>query len=838
MAKSRQGQKVSRPDSKRRKEEKLTDQDIFGGLLGTVYNLSAEDRLRISFGPLGETGLFKEYFAQVPGIRTSEDFEKFAGSLPGAEEMAHIIKDEIIKEYGKLEDEINRVEAKRQEALEHPQIDVSDYVPEFARELLGRFKIKLGQDDLLTKDDFETLRPHLEGMITRMIKQRIKTRYAGGIRIGDTVEAVRMSGFDMDELMEPMYSYGGDEHDIPLGSKGEIISIDGSRNTILFDIGGKEVEWELHPTEMEGRGQNRYVSMVKKEGSAEAAAKVLIEKVEERLVPKYLQRAADLINARFDAEIISIASALKKRFDLGENQIISIINGEDFEYPVISSGRSEHNLGWDNLGSLAKIAMSAKKGRQIYYTPEGIKTEEGFRRSLIQAAKEIDPKGYAKLVKETCEEMAPLLIKQHYLKERELRVRGDTQDSLQQVMENLISRDVWFRRLLMYNQKDLYLAGDPFAPPSEELERVLKLESGDGCNYGKCTFCAEYAGADYFVKSPEEFARHAAEVKKRLGNDLRHVQRVFLSGANIFSRPPKILLRYLETVDRLFNRPERGMGRRDFIDRERGNIETYIRRVEAFSRTEGILTKSVDELKELFANNLKMIYWGAECGSDEILRYVNKGITREQMDQAIEKINQTDFMISIMIMPGLGGMRFYEEFVVSTRDFLNKLKPRYITFHTTTPKPGTRYVEIMKQEVDAGTNRPLTDEEVVEQMYDVVSGLDEGYRSLVATYYPPAAKIAINPIMFRGYLDNIRSATDYRPGDDSRNGKAQILYELTKYFREGGHVPSIAVPIGQFNKGSAIRDIAAITFAGRVIDTGKKKVRQGDEDGESRRLAV
>ena len=84
---------------------------------------------------------------------------------------------------------------------------------------------------------------------------------------------------------------------------------------------------------------------------------------------------------------------------------------------------------------------------------------------------------------------------------------------------------------------------------------------------------------------------------------------------------------------------------------------------------------------------------------------------------------------------------------------------------------------------------------VVEQMYDIVRGVTCEYRSLGATYYPPAAKIAINPIMFRGHLHR----------GEKRDIMSTIEYN---YFGGEEHNPSLLIPEAKYNADSYLREHA------------------------------
>jgi radical SAM superfamily enzyme len=629
------------------------------------------------------------------------------------------------------------------------------------------------------------------------VKEKLEGPLTNGCRVGDLLEVTNLAGFNLDDEGSPIttYFHGGDQTDLPLGTSGELVSIAPDQFQVRVLLGEEQRIFSLHPTEIRNTGENTYRRYMQQFGQDPVAlSKAVHDEAETAIKARYLANAREKINLDFDQKTETILTSLVNTFNLNPEQLTQIRAGQAFEYQIPVVEETTARLPFRELAVLMLKMMEYHQEVKVDL-PKELKhldgkplTEAQFKNLVLKSAAKIK-KPLEELVQNTSRSTADLLSKQHYLKGREFRIRDERKDTLNGVFEYLLGSEgeapTWLRRLMLYNDRPIFQGGDPFAPPSEELVRVVKLETGGGCNYAKCTFCTEYAKAEFFFRDPKSFQEHAQEVRRKLGADLAYIQRVFLSGGDTFSLPTETLLAYLKTVERLFNHqrvksPDHGEV-----------VRTAIRRVEAFTRTEGILTKSEEELDQLRQNNLTLLYWGAETGSDAVLQYVNKGITRAEMDKAVNKIKDSGINVSVMIMPGLGGIAHYDDHVIRTREVLNRLHPRYTTFHTVTPKPHTVYARKMAGEMQQGTNRPLTDEEVVEQMHDIVSGMRDGYTSLVATYYPPSAKIAINPVSFRGYLH--------------RGGKEGILDTLRNYFTEEGHTPSAALEQRDFNKNSRIR---------------------------------
>lgn len=762
--------------------------DPFTSLLSTIYQLSAKDRVDIAFHINRDLELKGDYVAKIAGIVDDTSFSEFVASLPTMDSFTELVKQEIREEYARVEESIATHEQRREAALESPPVDFSRLGRDLTKELSDRLRIVLrGVRKIDDQKGFDDYKVGLENEIGKIVRDKIENTTLPGFHEGDFFEVTAMEGFDFEG---DVFYHGGDDEDVALGSQGELLRIVSDEQVTLKLSDGRT--WEFHPDELSSTGRNSYREILREaDEDLDVATRILVDREVTKILPGHLEEARVNVRRLFDAELGAITQRIVQKYDLSDEQMAALKKGEDFDYRIKSmKNPTEVAIPFDKIAALALRSMEFRLGKKIEYGNGEIRTEEQMKSFIRGAAEAAIGKGdegkLANLIRRTANELSPLLVKQHDLKERELRVREELPDILNNVANYLMTNDVWFRRLLLYNDRTLFRAGDPFAPPSQEWPRVIKLETGDGCDYGECTFCLEYAGAKFFIRKTDDFKKHAEAVREKLGDDAAYIERIFLAGGNLFVLPTKKLLSYVGTAKKLFD----GQKKKDpRMGRRYGN-RTYVRRVEAFSRTEGILRKSVKDLNKLQEAGLNLLYWGCETGSQGVLDYVKKGITREQMDEAADKLAQTNIWLSLMIMPGLGGMRFYEDHVRQTVDLINKIKPRFTTFHTITPKPGTEYVDIMAAEVAAGTNRPLTDEEVVEQMHDIVSGLQGGYTSLVATYYPPSAKIAINPVSFRGYLQ--------------LGEKAGILRTLQGYFADGKD-PSLAIPDTDFNKGSRLR---------------------------------
>ena len=250
-----------------------------------------------------------------------------------------------------------------------------------------------------------------------------------------------------------------------------------------------------------------------------------------------------------------------------------------------------------------------------------------------------------------------------------------------------------------YKDTGLFSSHSLSSPPSERKPHVLRLELTTGCDYNKCTFCSEYSGMTAVAKSFEQFKQHTDSVIGLIGSEKAKIKRLFIGSGNSLSVETELLLKVLNYASALF----------------------APKRISLYGRTASILEKSPDELKRLKDAGLSLIYWGLESGSDDVLRYICKDCTRDDMIEASKRLAEAEIETSAMLMPGAGGLRFSQQHVSGTLELLHNIDIDYLTLLSINPTESSVYSKKMAAEAD---NRPLTDDEVSAQIYKLLEGLN------------------------------------------------------------------------------------------------------------------
>jgi hypothetical protein len=224
-------------------------------------------------------------------------------------------------------------------------------------------------------------------------------------------------------------------------------------------------------------------------------------------------------------------------------------------------------------------------------------------------------------------------------------------------------------------------------PPDQYL--ALVLQATEGCQYNRCSFCSFYRDRPFRIKSLPEFRKHMGEVLDLLGDGVTIRRSVFLADANAVCIPPEHLISILDAVNETL--PIRRVSPAGSPSGFRlGGIHSF---VDAFSDR-----SNTDQLyAEMRARNVRRLYLGVETGSGELLRFLRKPQSPEDIRETILAIKTGGLNVGIILMLGLGGTRFYERHVSESLALLNSLPwsagdlvflSRYIEF------PGGEYPEL------------------------------------------------------------------------------------------------------------------------------------------------
>ena len=203
----------------------------------------------------------------------------------------------------------------------------------------------------------------------------------------------------------------------------------------------------------------------------------------------------------------------------------------------------------------------------------------------------------------------------------------------------------------MINNKFHMSLQSTFRPPSEAFSLILQITIG--CSHNKCSFCSMYKGVQFHIKPFEQIKAEIDYFRSRA----KYVNRIFLADGDALIVPTEKLIEILKYIKNIFPECER--------------ISTY-------ASPKSLELKSEDELKKIKDNGISLLYIGAESGSDEVLKNINKGVTSKELGDLILKAKKVGFKTSVTFIVGILGEKDFREHAVATGNFISRCEPDYV----------------------------------------------------------------------------------------------------------------------------------------------------------------
>lgn len=198
---------------------------------------------------------------------------------------------------------------------------------------------------------------------------------------------------------------------------------------------------------------------------------------------------------------------------------------------------------------------------------------------------------------------------------------------------------------------DLTSYSNLYRPPSEAFSLILQITIG--CSHNKCSFCSMYKGVQFHIKPFEQIKAEIDYFRSRA----KYVNRIFLADGDALIVPTEKLIEILKYIKNIFPECER--------------ISTY-------ASPKSLELKSEDELKKIKDNGISLLYIGAESGSDEVLKNINKEVTSKELGDLILKAKKVGFKTSVTFIVGILGEKDFREHAIATGNFISRCEPDYV----------------------------------------------------------------------------------------------------------------------------------------------------------------
>ncbi|MCL1809279.1 MAG: B12-binding domain-containing radical SAM protein [Clostridiales bacterium] len=250
--------------------------------------------------------------------------------------------------------------------------------------------------------------------------------------------------------------------------------------------------------------------------------------------------------------------------------------------------------------------------------------------------------------------------------------------------------------------------GSVYRPPSEAYSLIVQVTIG--CAHNSCTFCSMFKDKKFRVRDVKEVFEDLDMARKYY----KRVERAFLADGDALALSTDKLEMILDYAKKLFPECER---------------------VNVYGSPQDVLRKTPEELRLLKSKGVEIIYIGAESGSDKVLKDVCKGASRDEIIEAVRKIEDSGIKSSVTFISGLGGKAGWRDHGFSTGTMISQMSPSYASLLTLMTDPAAP----LHGDIESGKFELLSAEEVVEETMLLLSNVDVGrncvFRSNHASNY-------------------------------------------------------------------------------------------------------
>ena len=291
----------------------------------------------------------------------------------------------------------------------------------------------------------------------------------------------------------------------------------------------------------------------------------------------------------------------------------------------------------------------------------------------------------------------------------------------------------------------------PIRPPSEGRDRSLLIRATRNCPWNRCRFCPVYKTQKFEYRSPAEI-RGDIDVAGALATELKTASWRMGKGGQIDNAVLKAVVQgnpelygrdtaepgglearlhslvnvanwlasggrtaFLQDADTLIMRTP------ELVEVLKHLRETLpgIERVTSYARARTMARKAPDELVLLHEAGLARLHVGLESGADEVLAFMEKGVTAEEHMSGGRKAIEAGMTLSEYVMPGLGGKKWSEKNALESAGVLNEINPHFIRLRSLAVRP----VCPLYERVETGEFQPLDEDEVVAEIGLLIENL-------------------------------------------------------------------------------------------------------------------
>lgn len=232
----------------------------------------------------------------------------------------------------------------------------------------------------------------------------------------------------------------------------------------------------------------------------------------------------------------------------------------------------------------------------------------------------------------------------------------------------------------------------PIIRPQTDADSLF-IEVTAGCSYNACTFCNFYKDTPFMVAPLEQIEADLQEAKREWPD----AKNIWASGGNPFVLSTNKQIEVWDLMKKYY--PD-------------ARISTY-------ATISDFRQKSVEDIKRIKEHGLDEIMIGIETGDDEVLAFVNKGYTAQDILDAGKKMDEAGITYRMIYLGGLAGKGKLVESAKKSAKIFNQIHPYYMMLTNVAVLPGTK----LYQQMMAGEWTEASEKERLEEIRTLIAEL-------------------------------------------------------------------------------------------------------------------
>jgi len=292
----------------------------------------------------------------------------------------------------------------------------------------------------------------------------------------------------------------------------------------------------------------------------------------------------------------------------------------------------------------------------------------------------------------------------------------------------------------------------PIRPPSEGRDHSLLIRATRNCPWNRCRFCPVYKGQKFEYRTVTE-VKEDIDVARAIAGELKSASwRLGLGGridravleAIVNGNPglyggdsaePDGVEPCAASLGNVANWLASG-GRTAFLQdadtlimrvpellevlRHLKTSFPGIERITSYARARTASRRSPAELKELHDAGLSRLHMGLESGCDQVLQYMEKGVTAEEHIRGGRAVVEAGISLSEYVMPGLGGKKWSEKHALESARALSAIGPEFIRLRSL----GVRRNTPLHEQMGSAEFQILDEDEMVGEIGLLIENLE------------------------------------------------------------------------------------------------------------------